>query len=95
MQNVLDFCSSHGLDLSHEQQVMVKTAVAKGQFIGIARGYGTARCFPAIELRGRINVIDAAGYHQLAPPACTLISYYNAPGTCPARGEFGRGPEQD
>lgn len=54
-------------DLSHAQKVVTEAMIKQGRVIGVARAVGGVEYFPLVSFgRMQPNVIDRAGYYQLA-----------------------------
>ena len=63
----LEFCEHWCGPLTPEQVAMVNHKVEKGEFLGVGRPIGSTQLMPLVLIgEKRVNVIDKAGYNQLA-----------------------------
>lgn len=65
--NELEFCMNKCREITSPQKTMIVATTKKGNFIGVAqRSGGSTEMFPACTIGNKINIIDKAGYYQLA-----------------------------
>lgn len=62
----IEFCEHYCGELSGPQRMMLKHNIARGTFLGVGRAIGRTAFMPVISIGNQANVIDRAGYYQLA-----------------------------
>jgi hypothetical protein len=67
--NEIEFCEHWCGELTDVQRIVTECCIKKGQFLGVGRAVGRMVFMPLIQTRvlgASMDVIDAAGYRQLA-----------------------------
>ena len=62
----LEFCEHWCGELEPNQKKMMEHKVKEGSFLGVGRPIGGMRFMPLVSIGKTVNVIDGAGYYQLA-----------------------------
>lgn len=89
-QFLATWCSS---DLTQVQRIVTDAMLKQGRVIGVARPIGGVDVFPLVSFgRMQPNVIDRAGYYQLAATTGMRL-YCPDPDRQPARNRFDNEPK--
>ena len=61
-----EFCKNWCGELTDSQKIILFHKVKRGEFLGVGRPIGSTRWMPMVLIGKSSNVIDEAGYYQLA-----------------------------
>lgn len=66
IEKITKYCEHWCGPLEKEQEKMLLFNIKKGLFLGVGRAQGRTKLMPLVLIGKTVNVIDGAGYYQLA-----------------------------
>lgn len=66
MTDIINWCEKWCGDLTFNQKVILNCCITKNTFYGVGRGIGMVGFYPLVINNNQLNIIDSAGYYQLA-----------------------------